>query len=85
MQRRLNNQIIKRIKLFDFLLFFYFFYFLIIFDLKVQPRQEVESLTICEHNDKFPEIFVSSTLTLLEVGCMYTISINQRNQKNQNL
>ena len=52
---------------------------------KVQPKQEIELLTICEHNDEFPQIFVSSTLTLVEVGCMYTISINQRNQKNQNL
>ena len=76
MQRRLNNEIIKKIKLFDFLL---------IFDLKVQPKQEIELLTIFEHNDEFPQISVSSTLTLVEVGCMYTISINQRNQKNQNL
>ena len=67
------------------MIFFDFFDFLIIFDLKVQPKQEVELLTICEHNDKFPQIFVSSTLTLVEVGCMYTISINQKNQKNQNL
>ena len=48
MQRRLNNEIIKKIKLFDFP---WFFYFLLIFDLKVQPKQEIEFLTICEHND----------------------------------
>ena len=80
----ISSQLIKESK-YQTLWFFDFFDFLLIFDLKVQPKKEIELLTICEHNDEFPQIFVSSTLTLVEVGCMYTISINQRNQKNQNL
>ena len=30
------------------------------------------------HNDYLPEMFFSWTLTFVEVGCMYIISINQR-------
>ena len=38
-------------------------------------------ITICVHNDYLTEMFLSCTLTFVEVGCMYIISINQRIKK----
>ena len=75
MQRQQNNQKIKIIKLFNFLLFFWFSYYF----LHSSPAMTGDGIiTMCVHNDSLPQIFVSWTLAFCWGRCMYTVSINQR-------
>ena len=67
---------------FDFLIFF-LFYFTLNFSFLIPAQTGNRIISICVHNDKLPVIFVSRTLTVIEVGCMQNFWINQRLEKNQ--
>ena len=57
--------------MFFFLFFIFLFYFTSNFSFLTPAQTANRIISICVHNDKLPVIFVSRTLTVIEVGCMH--------------
>ena len=56
---------------FIFEFFIFWFYFTLNFSFLIPTKTGNRIISICVHNDKLPVIFVSRTLTGIEVGCIY--------------
>ena len=73
-----NNIVSKQSNYFDFQ---FLNSFTLDFSFSIPAQTENRIFIICVHNDKLLVIFVSRSLTIIEVGCLHNSPINQRLKK----